>query len=292
VRSIPGTMVRVFAAPYVAGDSLEKALKAADSLHRERSLFSTLDVLGEMERDRAKVRSAVGLYLRTLDAVRGRPHCTISVKPGHFGYYVDPSFCRDNLEEMAAACQESGTGLTIDMEDTDLTDFTLRTYVEMKPRYPILGTVLQSRLYRTERDVDALDGLRAHIRLCIGIYRVPEPLATQDKREMKENLLRLTDTLLDRGHYVCIGTHDLKYIRKAWDLMKSKGVDPERYEFQMLLGVPREKMQQELVEAGEKVRLYIPYSAHWDDAIAYLRRRMLENTSMMGLVLKNLVQRK
>ena len=68
-------------------------------------------------------------------------------------------------------------------------------------------------------------------------------------------------------------------------------VPKERYEFQMLLGVPRDRIQHELVSTGEKVRLYIPFAVHWDDAIAYLRRRMVENPFMAGLVLKNLVRR-
>jgi proline dehydrogenase len=291
VNCIPGRLVRVFAAPYVAGDTMEKGLAASDRLFSERRIESTLDVLGEAEKSREKVRSAVELYLRTLDALKDRPHCTLSVKPGHFGYYVDPQFCRANLEEMAEACQKAGRGLTIDMENTDLTDFTLDVYRELKPKYPVLGTVLQSRLYRTVDDVDRLDGLSAHVRLCIGIYRVPEPLAMQRKRDMKENLLRLVEKLLDRGHYVCVGTHDVQYVRKAWQLLKDKKVPQDRYEFQMLLGVPRDALQKELLDAGEKVRLYLPFAEDWRDAIAYLRRRMLESPSMAGLVLKNLVKR-
>jgi len=291
VNAIPGSLVRFFASPYVAGDSLEKALEKADALYRARNVETTLDVLGEMETDRERVRSAVDLYLRTLEAVRERDHCTISVKPGHFGYYVDPSFCKDNLEEMASACQEAGRGLTIDMENTDVTDFTLDVYCELKPKYPILGTVLQSRLHRTLDDVDRLGGLAAHVRVCIGIYKVPEPMATQSKRVMKENLLKITEKLFDGGHYVCIATHDIPTIEKAWERVRESGIPKDRYEFQMLLGVPREAMIRKLVEAGERVRLYIPYSVHWDDAIAYLRRRMLENPFMAGLVLKNLVRR-
>lgn len=291
VNCIPGRLVRVFAAPYVAGDTLEKGLAASDRLFRERRIESTMDVLGEAETIREKVRSAVQLYLKTLDALKDRPYCTLSVKPGHFGYYVDPQFCRENLEEMAEACQKAGRGLTIDMENTDLTDFTLDVYRQLKPKYPILGTVLQSRLYRTEKDVDLLDGLNAHVRLCIGIYQVPEPTAMTKKRDMKENLLKLLEKLLDRGHYVCVATHDVQYVRKAWQILKDRGIPKDRYEFQMLLGVPREALQRELLDAGEKVRLYMPFAEDWRDAIAYLRRRMLESPSMAGLVLKNLVKR-
>jgi len=291
VNCIPGRLVRTFAAPYVAGDSLEKGLATADSLWNEKHVEATMDVLGEAEKSREKVREAVQLYLRTLEAAKDKPYCTLSVKPGHFGFYVDPQFCRENIEEMAAACQKAGRGLTIDMEDIDLTDFTLQLYKDLKPKYPVLGTVLQSRLYRTEKDVDLLDGLSAHVRLCIGIYHVKPPDAMQKKREMKENLLKLLEKLLARGHYVGIATHDVEYVRRAWQMLKDKGIPQERYEFQMLLGVPRDGLQRELVEAGERVRLYVPFALHWDDAIAYLRRRMLESPTMAGLVLKNLYSR-
>lgn len=290
-NAIPAYFVRVFAAPYVAGDSLEKALSTADGLYRDRGVLTTLDVLGEMEKEREPVRKAVDLYLETASILKDRPHCTISVKPGHFGYYVDPQFCRDNIEELAARCQAQGTGLTVDMEDTDLTDFTLRLYRDFKPKYPVMGTVLQSRLLRTEADVDSLDGLNAHIRLCIGIYNVPAPLAYTSKREMKENLLKLLRKLIDRGHYVCVATHDIRYIEKARQVLAEMKVPRERFEFQMLLGVPRDRVQHELVSSGEKVRLYVPFAVHWDDAIAYLRRRMIESPFMAGLVLKNLVRR-
>jgi len=288
---IPGRLVRIFAAPYVAGDSLEKALAVSDRLYQEKGIMTTLDVLGEAEQTETKVRGAVDTYLRVLEAVKGRAYCTISIKPGQWGYYVSPDLCRRNIEEMAAACQAVGRGLTVDMEDTDLTDFTIGLYRDLKPKYPILGTVLQSRLYRTERDLDAFDGLNANIRMVIGIYQVNPPAAMTNKRDMKEALLKHSLTLLERGHYVCFATHDIEYMRRAWKLFRDRGFDKDRYEFQMLLGVPRDKIIRELRDAGETVRLYIPFANDWDDAIAYLRRRMLESPSMAALVLKNLALR-
>ena len=291
VNAIPAYFVRVFAAPYVAGDSLEKALATADGLYRNRGICTTMDVLGEMEKERGPVRKAVDLYLETAATLKDRPYSTISVKPGHFGYYVDPKFCKDNIEELAIKCQAQGTGLTVDMEDTDLTDFTIRLYQELKPKYPVLGTVLQSRLFRTEKDVDALDGLNAHIRLCIGIYNVPATLAYTKKRDIKNNWLKLLRKLFERGHYVCLATHDVEYLGKAREIIAEMKVPKDRYELQMLLGVPRDRVQHELVSSGEKVRLYVPFAANWADAIAYLRRRMIENPFMAGLVLKNIVRR-
>ncbi len=287
-NAIPGRLVRAFAAPYVAGDSLEKGLAVADRLYRDGGIETTLDVLGEAEKTEAKVTAAVEIYHRALDALKDRPYCTLSIKPGHFGYYVDPVFCAANIERLARCCQAAGRGLTVDMEDTDVTDWTLATYGALKAKYPVMGTVLQSRLFRTLDDVDRLDGLNAHVRLCIGIYNVPGKLAYTNKREMKENLLRVLRKLVERGHYVCVGTHDTLYIAKARALLEEMGVPKNRCEFQMLLGVPREATQRELRAAGYTVRLYVPFALDWDDAVAYLRRRMVESPSMAGLVLKNL----
>ena len=291
VNLIPGPLVRVFAAPYVAGDSLEKALAAADKFHAEKKLDITLDILGEAETTESKVKAAVEVYYRALAALKNRPFCTLSIKPGHFGYYVSPAFCRTNIENFAKACQEAGRGLTVDMEDTDITDWTLQLYRELKPKYPILGTVLQSRLFRTEKDIDSLAGVGAHIRNCIGIYNVPASLAMTNKRDMKENLLKLTRKLATGGHYVAVATHDVEYIKKARAILEELKVPKNRCEFQMLLGVPRDAIQKELVEAGYTVRVYLPFAEDWRDSIAYLRRRLIESPTMVFLVLKNIFKR-
>jgi len=291
VNLIPGPLVRIFAAPYVAGDSLEKALAVADKFHAERGIDITLDVLGEAETTEAKVKAAVDVYYRALSALKDRPFCTLSIKPGHFGYYVSPEFCRTNIENFAKACHAAGRGLTVDMEDTDITDWTLKLYRELKPKYPLLGTVLQSRLFRTEKDVDSLAGLNAHIRNCIGIYNVPGTLAMTRKRDMKENLLKLTRKLVAGGHYVAVATHDVEYIAKARAILEELKVPKDRCEFQMLLGVPRDTIQKELVDSGYTMRVYLPFAEDWKDSLAYLRRRMIESPSMAFLVIKNIFKK-
>jgi len=288
---IPGRLVRLFASRYVGGDSMEKAIAAADELYEKHGIESTIDLLGEEEKTKERVEWAMDKYYKKLEAIRERPYCTLSIKPGQTGFYVDPDLCMENIDKFAAACQQAGRGLTIDMEDTDLTDFTLAMYRKLKPKYTILGTVLQSRLFRTPEDVDSLKGLNANIRACIGIYNVPPDKAYQKKRDMKEALMKMIEKLFDDGHYVCVATHDMEYIDRARALIAEKKIPKDRYEFQMLMGVPRDNIQRELIEAGEKVRLYVPYALHWDDAIAYLRRRMAASPSITCLVLKNVVSK-
>ena len=288
---IPSPLVKIFASPYVSGDSMEKALSKVDSLFREKRILSTIDILGEAEKSKEKVLGAVSQYEKTLDAIKERNYSSISIKPSQFGYYIDPNFCKENIERVVSKALSQNTLVTIDMEDIDLTDYTLNLYCELKPKYPNVGTVLQSRLFRTEKDIDRLDGLKAHIRLCIGIYTVSKDLAYTKKKDMKDNLLKLLRKLFEKGHFVAIGTHDVKYLRKALEIIDEMKIPKEMREFQMLMGVPRDAMQRELVEKGENVRLYVPYAVSWSDAMAYLRRRMAESPSMTLLVLKNLFKR-
>jgi len=51
---IPAPLVKIFASPYVSGDSMEKALSKVDSLFREKRILSTIDILGEAEKSKEK----------------------------------------------------------------------------------------------------------------------------------------------------------------------------------------------------------------------------------------------
>ncbi|NMB99871.1 MAG: hypothetical protein GYA35_06295, partial [Thermoanaerobaculaceae bacterium] len=80
-NSIPAPLVKIFASPYVSGDSLEKALNAVDSLFREKRILSTVDLLGEAEKTKEKVLTSVSAYEKTLDAIKERNYASISIKP-------------------------------------------------------------------------------------------------------------------------------------------------------------------------------------------------------------------
>jgi proline dehydrogenase len=56
----------------------------------------------------------------------------------------------------------------------------------------------------------------------------------------------------------------------------------------MLYGI-RPDEQQRLAEAGEKVRVYIPYGDEW---YGYLMRRMAERPTNLALFLRSLLSKK
>lgn len=288
VNSMPSFFIKAFASPYVAGNSLKKAVSLSDSLFKEKKIYSTLDVLGEEERNKDEIAKTKELYLNTLEAIAGKEHTSISVKPSHFGYFIEPATCEEIIEQIAIHAFNQKTEMTIDMEDTNLTDWTLNLYRKLKPKYSNLTTVLQSRLFRTENDINSMKGITGSFRLCIGIYNVPAKEAYQDKTDMKDNMIKLLRILLSDGHFVAVATHDEGYIQRALSLIEEMKIPPGRVEFQMLLGVPRDRVQKFLIEKGYRVRLYLPFATHWGQAIAYLRRRMLNNPHMVIYVLKNL----
>jgi len=262
-----------------------------DELWREREVTSTLDVLGEEVDDEAKARRVLQIYRDALEGLGERRHVSLSIKPSHFGWHVNPGLCEARIRELAELCLQRGIDLTIDMEDVDLTDATLDLYRRLRPALPNLGTVLQTRLHRTHRDLLSLEGLGARVRLCIGIYIVTPEHGLQDKREMKRRLVEWLPDALRVLDKVEIATHDAEVVRRCLDMLRERKVPPSRAEFQMLLGVPRRRLQQEILQQGRPLRLYVPYALRKEDAVAYLRRRLLANPAMMGLVLKNLFRR-
>ena len=64
-------------------------------------------------------------------------------------------------------------------------------------------------------------------------------------------------------------------------------MDPGDYEFQMLLGVRTERAS-ELVAAGHRMRVYVPFGEHWYE---YSLRRLQENPAMAGTIAKATVGR-
>jgi len=301
IRVIPSFLVRFFASPYVAGDSLQKAVGVVQKLRRERGLWSTLDLLAEDIRTDAQAQQNLTAYLQMVDAAAALPaedRPTLSLKPSSYTtkpmqHGGDAAGSREALFQIARAAKQKGVAITIDMESRHWTDFTLEAFRAMHQEgLDHVGIVLQTRMNRTERDLDALPkGCR--VRLVIGIYREPAEVALADKPAMKERMLAYAETLLRRGHYVEFATHDDAYVRRFVEQVVPKtGVGKDRFEVQMLYGVPRERFLADLLRQGIKARLYVPFALSWAMAIEYLRRRLDEYPAMVWLVTKNLFWRR
>lgn len=291
VKLLPSPLVRLFASPYVAGDSIEAAVTTACKLWKERHVCSTIDLLGEEITSEEEVEYTAGVYERLIDRLGRQEYATISLKPTQLGSHSGREYCQKVVERILAKADEHGLKVTLDMEDHTLTDLTLEVFRALHLKYPTFGTVLQSRLFRTDDDIRSLSGMKARIRICIGIYNEPPEIAFQKKPAMKKKLLQQLEVLFKEGHYPEIATHDEAVIQEAVNIAQRLNRGEDRYEVQMLMGVPKQAFQDELVRRGILVRLYVPFAEKWKYATAYCKRRLAANPSMAAYILKNILHK-
>ena len=282
--AVPKPVVRRLAAPYIAGPSLEDAVSIVRRLNGERKL-ATVDVLGEEVTSTAAASEISQAYHRVLARIEGEKlDSNISVKLTGLGLDLDYDFCRANLEALVEDARVRSNFVRIDMEDSTTTEMTLRLYRELYAGgRENLGVVLQARLRRTLVDAVGL----ANVRLCKGIYIEPASIAFQDPEEIRENFRAALRVLLDQGSYVGIATHDEALIVDALAQVRERGLSPDRYEFQMLLGV-RASRGDALVRDGHRLRVYVPFGTHWYE---YSMRRLQENPTIAGYVAADTVKR-
>jgi proline dehydrogenase len=172
------------------------------------------------------------------------------------------------------------------MEDSSLTQITLdivRRIHALPESHGAIGIVIQAYLYRSQADIEQLlaDGIR--IRLCKGAYQEPAEVAFPSKADVDKNYVRLSGMLLDSPVYHGLATHDEAMIAEAKKLAKQHGIDPSRFEFQMLFGVRRD-LQRRLVQEGYNVRVYIPFGREW---YPYFMRRLAERPANVLFLAKN-----
>ena len=171
----------------------------------------------------------------------------------------------------------------VDMEGSDYTERTLGLFRRVHDLYPkAVGIVLQSYLYRTDRDLDEMIERGARVRIVKGAYKEPETVAYPHKSDVDAAFRRHIERLLEDGNYPAIATHDEAIIRMTQGYALRMGVERSRFEFQMLYGIGRER-QSALAAAGHNVRVYVPYGTSW---YPYFMRRLAERPANVLFILR------
>ena len=278
---VPRRVVQLVSAPYIAGPTLDDARRMVARLNAEGKL-ATVDVLGEEVTRPVEAEAIAAAYHAALDAIAGdRLNANVSVKLTALGLEIDLDLCRSLLGAVVADAAARDVFVRIDMEDSSCTDDTLRLYRELREAgRDNVGIVLQSCLRRSPGDVAALSDLRPNVRICKGIYIESESIAYHDPDEVRESFLEILHALLEGGSYVALATHDERLIGKS--LERVAGISATDYELQFLLGV-RESRATELVAAGHRLRIYVPYGDRWYE---YSVRRLQENPLLAGTIAK------
>ena len=119
-----------------------------------------------------------------------------------------------------------------------------------------------------------------------GAYKEPKTVAYQKKADVDAAYARMMKTLLDRralpGDRHARPGDDRRDARRA---RASSGIAPDRFEFQMLYGIRRD-LQASLVNAGYRVRVYIPFGREW---FPYFMRRLGERPANVMFVLRGIL---
>lgn len=282
--AVPKPIVRRLSSRYIAGPSLDDAIRVVERLNAKGKL-ATVDVLGEEITSPDEARAIAGQYHDVLARIdEGGLDANVSVKLTGLGLELGQDLCRDNLQSVVRDAAARGNFVRIDMEDSSMTDRTLELYRELRVEgHANVGIALQAYLRRTISDLDGIENAR----LCKGIYVEPPELAHQEFEAVRASFVRCLERLVAQGTYVGIATHDEHLIGEALRSVGEAGLTRERYEFQMLLGV-RPDRADELVAEGHRLRVYVPYGQHWYE---YSLRRLQENPKLAGYIAADTVGR-
>lgn len=281
---VPKPVVARLSKPYIAGDSLKAAMECTRRLNEE-GFRATLDILGEFVTSFDQAQEALDGYKELIQAISDNQlDANVSIKPTSFGLLLDRARSEDLMADLMKTVAEANNFMRLDMEDSPCTTMTIEFYDQLRKTYGTsVGVVLQAYMRRTIEDIQQITSAGpSHFRLCKGIYVEPENIAYQGYEEVRANFLKSLNAMFDGGAFVGIATHDDYLVEESIKIVRERGLGPDRYEFQMLLGV-REALRDQIKADNHNVRIYIPFGRDW---YGYSVRRLKENPSLAGTMFK------
>jgi RHH-type proline utilization regulon transcriptional repressor/proline dehydrogenase/delta 1-pyrroline-5-carboxylate dehydrogenase len=247
------------------------------------------------------------------------PQVQVSVKLTAFYSQFDPidpegskqKVC-DRIRVLLRRAKEVGAAIHFDMEQYVYKDVTLSILKqllleeEFRDRTDI-GITLQAYLRDSETDLKDLivwakqRGNPVTVRLVKGAYWDQETIKSlqnhwqqpvyNDKAATDLNFERMTCLLLENHQYLyaAIGSHNVRSQALACAVAESLNIPRRRFEMQVLYGMG-DRLAKALVKRGHRVRVYSPYGKLLP-GMAYLIRRLLENTANSSFLRQNLEEK-
>jgi len=275
---------------FVAGETAEDAMSTTQTLNQQGRLV-TLDYLGESVSDSAEAIASKDEILSLFKKIHDTGvQANVSIKLTQLGLKINKELALDNLRQILTEARKYNNKVRIDMEESQTVDATLDIYRTLRDQegFNNVGVVIQSYLYRSEKDVCQLVNEGAWVRLCKGAYAEPPEVAFPNKADTDANYIKLLQMMLTEearknGMYIGLATHDENMIQAAIQYVREHNIPPEAFEFQMLYGIRRE-LQEKLVQEGYQVRIYVPYGTAW---YPYFVRRLAERPANLWFFISN-----
>jgi proline dehydrogenase len=298
-------------ARFVAGPATADAIRVTERL-RGDGLLVTLDHLGEDTTEPEHAAAVADEYIRLIEGLasaglagpagltgtagpaaqqRGIGATEVSVKPTAVGLRLaaqGKKIATGHIARISAAAHGAGTTVTVDMEDHETVEPTLRIVADLRAEFADLGCVIQAYLRRSERDCEQLAIAGSRVRLCKGAYQAPDDVAFPSHHEVDRSYARCMRVLMAGRGYPMLATHDPRLIKIALAQAALTGRPAGSYEFQMLYGVSPAG-QRRLAASGSVMRVYVPYGSDW---YSYLVRRLAERPANLMFFLRALVSRR
>ncbi|MFH0866185.1 MAG: proline dehydrogenase family protein [Bacteroidota bacterium] len=152
---MPQKFVWIFSKRYVAGHTLDDAIKACKELNAQ-GIKITLDVLGEFIKTIEEAEANKNEYLEVIEtAQKNNIDGNYSLKPTMFGLLINKDVCYKYIREIVAKAASYNNFMRVDMEDTQCTDMEIEMYRKLKKEFPEnVGLVVQAYLKRTLNDLE------------------------------------------------------------------------------------------------------------------------------------------
>jgi proline dehydrogenase len=279
---------------FVPGETVEFALDSVAVL-RDSGRYVSVDYLGEDVTDVDDADAAMQTNLDLIEKLGracdfggdGVRPLEVSLKLSALGQSLErdgEKIARENAWSICSAAQRAGIWVTVDAEDHTTTDSTLSIVRDLRADFPWLGTVLQAYLRRTRGDCEEFAACGARIRLCKGAYDEPASVAYRDDADVTESYLRCLRVLMAGSGYPMMASHDPAIIAAVPVVAGESGRGSGDFEYQMLYGI-RDGEQRRLADAGDRVRVYVPFGTQW---YGYFMRRLAERPANLAFFLRAL----
>lgn len=290
----PKKFIWLFSKKYIAGETIEDAIKKASHLNATGMKVS-IDLLGEFVSNLYEAKRNKEAYLNIIKKVeKHKIDGNYSLKPTMFGMLIDEDYCYRNIREIVMLAAQYNNFIRLDMEDSQCVELEIELFKKLRREFPEnIGIAFQAYLHRTHTDLAKLildDPIKTsiNIRICKGIYNEPEKIAYKQHSEINSHFVENLEFLIKHGCYPAIATHDKEIIEKALLLIHTYALKNEQFEFQMLYGVTPE-LRRSLVQKGYTMRVYVPFGKEW---FGYSTRRLRENPKMVSHIIKAIFVKK
>jgi proline dehydrogenase len=274
--------LRFGAGRFVAGATLESSITAIKKLN-EKGMPVTIDHLGEFVDNEKEAAEMTEHCIQAIKAIaKEKLDSQLSLKLTSMGMDISDELVLANMRKIMEAATKHNVFITIDMEDFSRCEKTIEIFKQLKKEYDNISTVIQAYLYRSLEDVQNLNEYQPNLRLVKGAYKESPNVAYPDKSDVDKNYKKLIETHLLNGNYTAVATHDDEIIRYTKELVDKHNIPYDQFEFQMLYGI-RVERQEQLMQEGYKMRIYVPYGNDW---YGYFMRRLAERPANVLFVLK------